>query len=290
MQIVTVAIKILPLMAVIIIALSRAPNGHFERLAPTPLTISNVATAVALTLFALTGFENATAPVEKIRDPSRILPIALIGGTLFVAVLYLLSSTSVLLLVPEKVVASSPAPFADAISGQWGNGAATLLAAAVAVSAFGALNGMILAMGELAYSLALRGDLPKTFSRTSSTNAPIAAQLLGVALTVLLILANSTRATANLFTFALLLSTASVLVLYLIGALAAWRHGRPRERPIIAIAVGFSIFALWGAGFEADAWGLVLLTIGYAVRVLVRALNSRPTTLPQEAAAAAPPG
>jgi APA family basic amino acid/polyamine antiporter len=288
MQIATVAIKILPLIAVVVIALLRARSHHFEPLATTPLTISNIASAVALTLFALTGFENATAPVDKIRDASRTLPMALVGGTLFVAILYLLSSTSVLLLLPAKVVASSPAPFADAISAAWGNGAATLIAAAVAVSAFGALNGMILAMGELAYSLALRGDLPRTFTGTSATNAPIAAQLLGAALTVLLILANSTRATASLFTFALLLSTASVLVLYLVGALAAWRHSRPRERPIIIVAVGFSIFALWGAGFEADVWGIVLLVVGYAIRMAMRALNSRATILPSEAAPAAP--
>ena len=34
----------------------------------------------AVTLFALLGFENAAAPVDKVKDPKRTIPRALIGG------------------------------------------------------------------------------------------------------------------------------------------------------------------------------------------------------------------
>src|SRR5205085_1967839 len=139
-------------------------------------------TAVALTLYALTGFENATAPVNKVRNPARIIPIALVGGTLFVVLLYLVSSTSLLLLLTEGEITGSTSPFADAIAHYWGNGAALLAIAAIAVSAFGCLNAMILGTGELAYSMALRGDLPAMFARTRRGNTPVAAQWLGAGL------------------------------------------------------------------------------------------------------------
>jgi len=286
----TVLVKILPLLAVILAAVlhgatGNAPAGH----SAMPLGLAGLGTAVALTLFALTGFENATAPVNKVRNPARTIPLALVGGTAFVALLYLISSSSVLLLLNEHQITGSTSPFADAIAQQWGNGAAILAIAAIAVSAFGGLNGMILGTGELAYSMALRGDLPIVFARTRGLNTPVAAQLLGAAFAILLILANGARATASLFTFVILLSTASVIVLYFVGSLAAWTRSRQAERAIILVALGFSLFALWGTGAEAVGWGGVLLVVGYVLRIAMHRINSRVSTIPPLAAAQAAP-
>jgi APA family basic amino acid/polyamine antiporter len=81
LSLVTVAIKLLPLAAVILILLIRgAGPSPYEPLAPAPLSLANVATAAALTFYALTGFESATTPVDKVRDPSRTIPIAIFGA------------------------------------------------------------------------------------------------------------------------------------------------------------------------------------------------------------------
>lgn len=277
MTILTVAIKVLPLLAVIAIMALRGAEGRaFEPLAPSPLTFDNIATAVALTLFALTGFEAATAPVDKVRNPARTLPLAILGGTAIVALIYLFSSTAVLLLLPADVVAGSAAPFADAVGAQWGEGAATFTALAMAVSAFGCLNVGILVAGELAYSMALRRDLTPFLARTRGAATPVAAQILAAGLAVLLVLLNSSRATASLFTFVILLSTVATLVLYVVGALAALK-GRPSTPATAAIVIGllFALFAFYGSGREANLWGLVLLAIGLAVRTVMRWLNSR---------------
>jgi APA family basic amino acid/polyamine antiporter len=72
---VTVAIKLLPLLGVILLlALTSASGTPLEPLAAAPLSIGAVATATTLTLFAMTGFENATTPVGKVRNPSRTIP------------------------------------------------------------------------------------------------------------------------------------------------------------------------------------------------------------------------
>lgn len=277
MSILTVAIKLFPLAAVILIlALRGASGAPYEPLAPAPVTIANIASAVALTFFALTGFENATAPVDKVRDPTRTIPRALIGGVSFVALVYLLASSGIQLLVPADVAAKSPAPFADAISGQWGGAVASLAALAVAVAAFGCLNGLMLATGELGYAMGLRRDLPAFMAKTRVDGTPIGAQLAGSALTILLILANSSRATANLFTFIILLSTAAVLVVYLAGALSAWRLGASAgARALVLTALAFIAFAAWGTGEEPLLWCLVLLAIGLAVRAALHRLNER---------------
>ena len=275
LSLLTVAIKLLPLLAVVVILAMRKSSGiPYELLADSPLTLANIATATALTLFALTGFENATAPVDKVRDPARTIPRAILGGTAFVGLVYLVSSSGVLLLLPASQIAASAAPYADVIALQWNEQAALLAAFAIAVSAFGGLNCMILSTGELGYAMGLRGDLPAVMARTGRENIPVAAHLVGGALTILLTLANSTKATANLFTFVILLSTAAVLFVYAIGAFAAWKENpAPASRLIFVGALLFILFAFYGAGLEADLWFLLLLAIGVAVRVLVRRLG-----------------
>ena len=292
-SIVTVVIKLIPLLAVVWLFAARGiGSGSYEPFLPTPISFANIAAATALTFFAFTGFEAATAPVGKVRDPSRTIPRALICGTAFVVLLYFVTGTGIQLLLPSALVATSPAPFADALGAQWGQGAAALAAVGITVAAIGCLNGLMLGTGELGYAMALRGDLPAAMAMTWRAGTPIVAQLVGSGLTILLLLANSSRATASLFTFIILLSAAAVIVVYLTAALAAWTLTPDAgARAIIAVAILFIAFATYGIGFEVDLWCLVLLAIGLAVRTIMRRLNARrattatgPTAPPAQAA------
>jgi len=276
-SIVTVAIKLLPLVGVILIfALRSAGSAPYEPLAPMKLTVGNIATATALTFFALTGFENATTPVDKVRDPARTIPRAIMGGTLFVGILYLFASIGLQLLLPTQIVAKSAAPFADGIAAQWGGGAASFVAIAIVIAAFGCLNALILGTGELGYALGLKRDLPAVMTWIWRGNTPVGAQIVGSALSVLLIVANSSRAGTSLFTFIILLSTAAVLVVYLGGALSAWRLSSSTwARSAIIVALLFIGFAFYGTGAEASLWSLVLLGIGVIVRTLMHRLGDR---------------
>ena len=293
LSIVTVAIKILPLLAVIWLFAQRGSSGGgYEPLAPIPVSFGNVATATALTFFALTGFEAATAPVCKVRNACRTIPRAVIGGTLFVVLLYVAAGTGIQLLMPAESVANSSAPFADVLVSHWGHAAATLAAVAITISAIGCLNGLILGTGELGYGMALRGDLPAVMTRTRGAGTPVVSQLVAAVLTIVLLVANSSRATANLYTFIILLSTAAVIVVYFVGALAAWTASPTiRARAMIAVALVFVAFALYGTGLEADLWCVVLLAVGLGIRAGMRRFNSSAeTNLPAVAIPVAPPG
>ncbi|MCL6683075.1 APC family permease [Sphingomonas alba] len=288
---VTTLIKILPLLAVIAAVLVRKSSGQpLSPLAPVPLSFNSVAAAVAFTLFAMLGFEGATAPVGKVRNPERTIPLAIVAGTSFVALLYLLGSTSVSLILSPEATASSTSPFADALVANFGETAAALAALAIAVAALGCANNNLLITGELGYSMGLRGDLPRFFARTDEYNAPILSQLVASGLAIVLILLNSSKSTAAMFTFVILLSTTATLYLYLIGAVAALRRDASwLVKAVISLSIPFCLFAFYGAGLEANVWGLVLLAIGLAIRWLCHRFNSSAATLP-EAAPAAPPG
>lgn len=291
LNLVTIAIKLLPLVGVVVLlALNTAGGIPLEPLAEVPLAIGSIATATTLTLFAMLGFENATAPVGKVRDPARTLPRAILGGTALVGLVYLLSSSAVTLLLPAAQIATSPAPYADVFAARGGEAFVLMAAFAIAVSAFGSLNCGVLVSGELSYAMAMRRQLPALMARTRAANTPVVAQFVSAGLSILLVLANSSRSTAELFTFTILLTTSATLFVYLAGTAAAFRHCPSlAARAILGVAGLFIAFAFWGAGWEANAWCLLLLGFGLATYAVMRALNSRGSTPVAAPVPAAPP-
>ncbi|NQX96100.1 MAG: amino acid permease, partial [Erythrobacter sp.] len=116
-QVLTVIVKVLPLLvAILLIAGFAFAGGEPQKLAQVPITFVDVSQAVAITLFALLDFEMVAVPVQKIRNPGRNVPIALIGGTCFVVAVYVLVSTGVVLILPWEEIAASSGPVADLLT------------------------------------------------------------------------------------------------------------------------------------------------------------------------------
>jgi basic amino acid/polyamine antiporter, APA family len=277
---VTVLIKILPLIAVIVIAaVLTEGGGPLQAIGVPPPSFANIATASALCLFALTGFEFALSPVGKIRNPERNLSRALVMGLAAVAIIYLLTTLSLSIIIPNSEIAKSIAPFPDAIGRHWGEGAAMLAALAMAVSAFGTLNVALLACGEMLYSMSVRRDMPRVFDRTNRFNAPYAAQLAGVALGFLLLGLNAAKGTTQLFTFITLFAADAVLYLYSAAAIAAaLKDRKPLTTFAMLVGLAFVLFAFYGSGWEAFLLSLGLLVAGGAIFVI-----RRPWVRPAEA-------
>jgi basic amino acid/polyamine antiporter, APA family len=290
MAILTVLLRIVPITAVVIlVAIKATAHEPLQPLWTQPLRVSAVATATALTLFAFTGFENVSAPVKKVRDSERMIPRGLLIGMAAVAFLYLMSSTSVMLLLPADQLARSPAPFADAVAAPWGESVASLMVVGIAISAFGCIGCNAMAGGELGYSMALKGDLPKALAWTNSRGAPVLAQVLSAGLATVLVLSNASRSTAGLFTFIILVSTVAVLILYVVAALATGvRERAAGTRALVVAGIIFSAYAFYGSGLEASLWGFGLAASGLPVRAMSRWLNG--SSLPAEAIPIVPPG
>ena len=284
---VTVLIKVIPLLAVVIIAAMLGLKGApLQDISVPQANFSNVATASALCLFALTGFEFALSPVGKIRDPERNLSRALVLGVGSVAVIYLATTVSLSLIIPNSDIAKSIAPFPDAIGRRWGEVPAMLAALAMAISAFGTLMVAMLGCGEMLFSMAIRRDMPGLFDRTNRFNAPYAAQLASVLLGFLLLGLNAAKGTTQLFTFITLLAADAVLYLYSAAAIAAAiKDRKPLTTFAAVVGLAFVLFAFYGSGLEAFLLSLGLLIAGGLIFLL-----RRRSTIPAPAVApAAPP-
>lgn len=270
LAVVTVLIKILPLIAIVVLAAILGFSGRpLQPINVPPPSFGNIATASALCLFALTGFEFSLSPVGKIRNPERNLARALVFGLAGIAVTYLLVTLSLSLIIPNSAIAKSIAPFPQALGHYWGAPAATLAALAMAVSAFGTLNTSILAAGEMLFSMSLRNDMPRFFSRTNRFNAPYAAQIASVAIGFILLGLNEAKGTTQLFTFITLLAADAVLYLYSAAAIAAAiKDKKPLTTIAMVIGLSFVVWAFYGSGLEAFLLSLGLLVAGGVIYLI----------------------
>jgi APA family basic amino acid/polyamine antiporter len=108
-------------------------------------------------LFSYGGWQNANVISEEIRDSRRTLPIALLGGTAVVVVVYVLVNVVYLGALGREGLAATATPAADAVRRLFGPGADRLIAAAITVSTFGFLDLTLLAPTRISYAMARDG-------------------------------------------------------------------------------------------------------------------------------------
>lgn len=287
-QIITTVLKIMPLLAIVVLAVILTAKGDASviRVDPQPLALSAVTASAALTLWAFLGFESATVPAGSVIDPQRTIPRATIWGTAIATVLYIIACSTVVLLMPTAELRQSTAPFADVVRMFWGGNAALLLALFAFISGFGALNGWILVHGEMPATLARAGVFPKLFARQSKHGTPGTSLFITGGLLTMVVLFNYTDSMVSVFTKILLISVLANLVTYLCCSIAAlklaWQgqlglEGR-KLGTLSVIAILGAIYAIWtifGAGLEAVIWGIGLIVAGVPVYVVMKSVASQ---------------
>lgn len=279
-QVVTTILKLLPLLAVILLAVLLLFQHGTKVLLPfhpTDIGMPGITAAATLTLWGMLGLESATVPADSVEDPERTIPAATLAGTILTGVIYLVVCSAVVLMVPASIASVSNAPLADFVSLYWGANARDVLALFAAISALGALNGWILLQGELPAAMARDGVFPRWLGKVSSRGTPVRAHLVSSALLTAILCLNFQKSMAQLFTFIILLATSASLVMYLACTLAAlWllHKGKMKGTPIFAIiailAAAYAVWTLIGAGLEATGWGAVLLLAGLPVYWIMR--------------------
>src|SRR5215468_4154052 len=152
---------------------------YIERANFTPWNVSGqsaiaaIGGGMAIALFSYLGVETAAVAAAKVRNPDRNIPRATILGTIATAVVYLLSLTVVFGIVPTSKLADATAPFSDAVNAMFGGTwAGNVMAVAVIISGFGALNGWTMICAEMPKAAADDGLFPQRFKRISQSGVP----------------------------------------------------------------------------------------------------------------------
>jgi len=252
-------------------------------------------TAQIGSLFAADAWNNVTFTAGEVRDPARNVPLSLLLGTVMVIALYLLANFAYIVVLPFAQVQSAPSDRVAAAVFEviFPGIGATLIAVAIMISAFGCMNGMILAGARAYFAMALDGLFFKRAADLNHAKVPSSAlkmQALWVAVLVLARTYNPATGTyGNLYSNLLDYVVSAALIFYILTIAGLFRLRRTRPdapRPyrawgypivpalyIVAAAVILVVLFLYKPATTVP--GLVIVAIGVPVYFAFRAAHKR---------------
>ena len=154
--------------------------SHVTMRAATDPGFGPVIVAMIFILYTYLGWNVAGYIAGEIADPGRTIPRIMIGGTIFVAAIYLLLNLVYLYALPVTALGQAPVlPVAQkAAAALWGPASARLVAGLLCLSIAGAVSAMVWAGPRVYWAMARDGAFASYFAALSPTGAPVRAMLL----------------------------------------------------------------------------------------------------------------
>ena len=278
-QLITMILKILPLLIIIGAGFIIGDNKNLPPANPQDLSFLGVLASSAIAaMWAFSGIEAGATPAGNIKDPKRTIPRAIFFAVISVGIIYIAAMFAVMRLVPYETLIdpSKPYPFYEAASfmGTYGSG---FIAIGAMIAIAGSLNGIILVTGQMPMAMALDKFAPSVFAKGSETGTPRLSLLLcGVLGSILLIMNFADGNLLELFEKLLLMSMFMYLLPLFISCLAEMEHSLNVKSPaaILAfLAAAYSAFTINGAGADSMMWGGVLLFVGLIIYMAMKAVR-----------------
>jgi basic amino acid/polyamine antiporter, APA family len=279
-QVVTTALKLLPLFFVIIAGLFLFDINNFPSFNLT--NESNFAifpVVAAATLYAFLGLETASIPAANVKNPEKTIPRATLIGTIIVALVYILSTFVLFGVLPMDVLAASPSPFADAailIGGEFGG---YFVAAGIAISALGCMNGWIQFSGQVPMAASQDNLFPKIFKKLNEKGSPAMGIVIGSLLTSAILLMNLSDGLVEQFDFIVNIVVFSNLIPYLFVAAAyilviiekkihinSWF----KTITLGMLGIAYSLWAIYGSEANTVFYGFLLLMCGVPMYAIMK--------------------
>lgn len=276
-QTVSTVCKLLPLVVIILFGFM---NGDSQAPLTTPMVgeSTNIITAISqvliATLFAYDGWIYVGTLAGEMKNPSKHLPMAIVGGISLVMAIYLVLNVAYLRVVPAADMAMTSAPATLVATRLFGDVGGKIISVGILISVFGTLNGFLLTGGRIPYIMASEGRIPfsKELSKLNDNGVPLNGTWLIVGLAILYSLSGQFNLLSDLAIF-----TIWVFYTMLFIGVIKLRKTRPdMERPykvplypivpIIAIIGGGSIVISTLATQTQNAiLGLAITMIGLPV-------------------------
>jgi basic amino acid/polyamine antiporter, APA family len=273
-QLTTTILKVIPLIIVTIAGFFFFESKHFIPFnASGSSDLVAIGASITLTLFAFLGVETATIPAGNIKNPEVTIPRATIIGTVITIIIYLMSSVSIMGILPQEQLAASSAPFAEAAELMWGINGKYLIGFGALISTFGALNCWILLQGFMPMAMAEDNLLPPVFKKKSKSGFPVVGLVISSIIVTIVVVANSSTGLVAMFTLLILVTTFLTLISYLFSSLSevlilikhkpkGWEKRILRAFVLSLPAFAFSVIAVYGAGTEIVFYGFLILILG----------------------------
>lgn len=129
-------------------------------------------------LWGYDGWNNLTLVAGEVKNPQRNIPLALIGGTVLIILLYVFIHFAYFyVLTPTDIadVSTSSSVAKEVAIRFFGAGVLSLMAAGLMASSVGTLHTSILTGARVPYAMARDGVMFKFFGKLSATRVPVGA-------------------------------------------------------------------------------------------------------------------
>ncbi|EOI7479371.1 TPA: putrescine-ornithine antiporter [Yersinia enterocolitica] len=237
-------------------------------------TLEAIGASIAMTLWAFLGLESACANTDVVENPEKNVPIAVLGGTLGTAVIYIVSTNVIAGIVPNIDLANSTAPFGLAFAQMFDPTVGKIIMALMVMSCCGSLLGWQFTIAQVFKSSADEGYFPKVFSKISKAEAPIKGMLVIVVIQTVLSLMTISPSLNKQFNVLVNLAVVTNIIPYILSMaaliiiqkVAKVDPSKARIANIIAlIGALYSFYALYSSGEEAMMYGAIVTFLGWTL-------------------------
>jgi arginine:agmatine antiporter len=214
-----------------------------------------VSRAASMALWAFMGIESAAVSAGVIENPKRNIPLATLMGLGLSAVVYVLSSSVIMGIIPNAELRTAHAPFAEAARIAIGTPGMVLIALCAILKSLGSLGGWMLLVGQSAKAAADDGMFPTAFARLNRHGVPgRGLVIVGVLMTIVLF-ATMSPTLAGQFSRIVDLAVILAVVPYIYASVAlvkiVYDHRLPARtfqayKWIAIAAVGYCLWAVVG--------------------------------------------
>ncbi|MCF1426750.1 MAG: putrescine-ornithine antiporter [Shewanella sp.] len=234
--------------------------------------------SIAMTLWAFLGLESACANSDTVENPEKNVPIAVMGGTLGAAVIYIISTNVIAGIVPNADLASSNAPFGLAFAQMFNPMAGKIVMALAVIACTGSLLGWQFTIAQVFKSSADEGYFPQVFSKVTKAGAPVIGMIILTIIQTLLALMTISPSLSKQFEALVMLAVVTNLIPYILsmGALAVIQKTenvpsrKARNANIIAmLGALYSFYALYSSGQVAVEYGSIATFFGWILFGLI---------------------
>jgi arginine:agmatine antiporter len=245
--------------------------------------------AASMALWAYMGIESAAVSAGVIENPSRNVPLATLIGLAMAAVVYMLSSSVIMGIVPNEELRTSHAPFAEAARLVIGASGAVVISVCAVLKSVGSLGGWMMLVGQSAQAAAGDGMFPRVFGRLNANGVPgVGLVIVGVLMTIVLF-ATISPTLADQFSRIVDLAVILIIVPYVYSAVAVVKVIYDRQLPrktfqlykwIALTAVVYCLWAVIGGDPETVVHAMVALLISvplypFFIRSMAAAARAR---------------
>ena len=230
-------------------------------------SLTAVGMTLNFTLWAFIGVESASVSTAVVKNPAKNVPIATVVGVLLAAVCYVLSSSAIMGIIPNKELVSSSAPFSQAVSIALGSTAGKIVALCAAVGWLGALAGGTLLVGQTAQAAAKDGLFAGIFARVNRRGVPSAGLAIVAGIKTLQVLATMSPTASEQFGKIASIAVIMTLLPYIYSSVAIKILGREKMSDreglfytiVGLIAAVYSLSAMIGSNSEQTRWALIFV-------------------------------